>query len=181
MLLGWEEVCFSWFYSNAVWDMCHRENKWRGDRGHNIIADGWVGAYNPQPYPPPPHTHSHMQRYKYAFSHFLTQSSRTDGWTEGPMDEEKGLGLGVGEEEDEAEEGEDEEKEEEVTTCSKQIFFVAGFGWEIWLVATSDDKLIYLHSLTYDKIKRKKKLKKQQIDTCWCASVPSAGFILTSC
>ena len=32
-------------------------------RGHNMVADGWVGASNPQPYPnhtpKPPPTHSH--------------------------------------------------------------------------------------------------------------------------
>ena len=30
-------------------------------RGHNIVADGWAGAYNPHPYPRPPRTNSRTQ------------------------------------------------------------------------------------------------------------------------
>ena len=43
-------------------------------RGHNIVADGWAGAWNPYPYPPPPYADSH------------TQTIITDGWTDGLTD-----------------------------------------------------------------------------------------------
>ena len=33
----------------------------RVTRGHDIIADGWTGAYNPHQYPLPPHAHSDKQ------------------------------------------------------------------------------------------------------------------------
>ena len=33
----------------------------QGTRGHNVVADGWAGAYNPHPHPHPPQTHSQTQ------------------------------------------------------------------------------------------------------------------------
>ena len=66
-------------------------------RGHNIVADGWAGASNPQPHPNhtpnPSRTHLQtnkqyqLQNHKYAFFAFLTRAwqlerdQRTNGRT----------------------------------------------------------------------------------------------------
>ena len=56
-------------------------------RGHNIVADGWVGACIPHPYPPPPQTNSHTQTIiataSYMHVFILFNSITTDGWTDG--------------------------------------------------------------------------------------------------
>ena len=67
-------------------------------RGHNIVADGWAGASNPQPHPNPtpnhlyhnithPQTHTkttaELQYHKYMFFAFSTRAWWTDGWTNG--------------------------------------------------------------------------------------------------
>ena len=55
-------------------------------RGHNIVADGWAGAYNPHPHPRPPHTHSDTQTITTAGSkrriYALFNSITTDGPTD---------------------------------------------------------------------------------------------------
>ena len=57
-------------------------------RGHNIVVDGWVGECNPHPHDTHIQTHrqSQLQHKKCAFLHVLTQSSRTNGRTDRPMD-----------------------------------------------------------------------------------------------
>ena len=58
-------------------------------QGHNIVADGWAGASNPQPNPNPhpSHTNIHKKYPKRLFFHFLTQSLRIDQRSNGPMDQ----------------------------------------------------------------------------------------------
>ena len=69
------------------------------ERGHNIVADGWAGAANPQPhpkpttYPPPTHSHTNNTNCSIINTHFSSfqlecdNSSVTDGPTDGPMDQ----------------------------------------------------------------------------------------------
>ena len=54
-------------------------------RGHNIVADGWAGASNPQPYPKScqPHTNTHRKYPKRLFFCILTRSLPTDQRTDG--------------------------------------------------------------------------------------------------
>ena len=53
-------------------------------RGHNIVADGWAGAYNPYPHPKPPPTLKHTQKASKTLVFPLFDScSPTDGWTDG--------------------------------------------------------------------------------------------------
>ena len=53
----------------------------QGERGHNIVADGWAGASNPHLDPThPPTTLKHLKR---PLSYFLTRAhGRTDGRTD---------------------------------------------------------------------------------------------------
>ena len=37
-------------------------------RGHNIVADGWVGALDPHPHPRPPQMHSRTQTISVNFA-----------------------------------------------------------------------------------------------------------------
>ena len=56
-------------------------------RGHNIIADGWAGASNPQLHRmPPPPTYITKIAPKTLVFHFSTCALRTDGRTDGPTD-----------------------------------------------------------------------------------------------
>ena len=50
-------------------------------RGHNIVANRWVGACNPDPHLLPPYSHSNIQTITTAAS--KTRSSRRDGLTDG--------------------------------------------------------------------------------------------------
>ena len=50
-------------------------------RGHNIVAAGWAGAFNPHLHPTPIPTLT--QAYKMLVSHFL---NHTHGPTDGPTD-----------------------------------------------------------------------------------------------
>ena len=55
-------------------------------RGHNIIADGWAGASNPNPYPKSP-THMQKKVSKQSFPHFSTcVHGRTNRRTNQRMD-----------------------------------------------------------------------------------------------
>ena len=63
-------------------------------RGHNVVAEGWAGASNPQSHPNhtpnPPPTHSHTNDTNYStlntrFSHFQFERDKwsvTNGWTD---------------------------------------------------------------------------------------------------
>ena len=57
-------------------------------QGHNIVADGWAGASNPQPNPNPhpSHTNIHKKYPKRLFFHFSTLSLWTDRWTNRPTE-----------------------------------------------------------------------------------------------
>ena len=56
-------------------------------RGHNIVADGWAGASNPQLHPmPPPPTYIPKIAPKTLVFHFSTRALRTDGRTDGRTD-----------------------------------------------------------------------------------------------
>ena len=51
---------------------------------HNIVADGWVGAANPNPHPTPnPIPLQHKKLLNRSISHFLTRAQ----WTNGPTDQ----------------------------------------------------------------------------------------------
>ena len=46
-------------------------------RGHNIVADGWAGAYKPHPHPNPPPTLIHTQKEsKYPVFNSITMTDR---------------------------------------------------------------------------------------------------------
>ena len=56
-------------------------------RGHNIVADGWAGASNPQPHPNPPPTLKHTQKVSKTLVFPLFNSiTMTDGPMDGWMD-----------------------------------------------------------------------------------------------
>jgi len=69
-----------------------KKEKEQVTRGHNIVADGWAGASNPQPHPnptlnsPPTHTQTQCNNCSIMnarFSHFqLERDGRTDGRTD---------------------------------------------------------------------------------------------------
>ena len=57
-------------------------------RGHNIVADGWAEASNPQPRNAAPFTPTHTQDASKTLVFSLSDSCtptgrRTDGWTDG--------------------------------------------------------------------------------------------------
>ena len=58
-------------------------------RGHNIVEDGWAGAYNPPPHPLPyRHIHQHMKLNELSarFYTFLPGNCRLkDGPTDGQI------------------------------------------------------------------------------------------------
>ena len=55
-------------------------------RGHNIVADGWAGASNPNPHHKSP-THMHKKHLKRSFPHFSTRAyGPTDRPTNGRTD-----------------------------------------------------------------------------------------------
>ena len=60
-------------------------------RGHNIVVDGWAGAYNLHPYSPPSHARSHTQTIMTTSSKMrvftLFESITTDQRNNGPMDQ----------------------------------------------------------------------------------------------
>ena len=51
-------------------------------RDHEIVADGWAGASNPNPHPKSP-THMHKKHLKRSFPHFFTH---VHGPTDRPTD-----------------------------------------------------------------------------------------------
>jgi len=55
-------------------------------RGHNIVADGWAGASNPQPYPNPYPTLKLTQKVSKTLVFPLFNSIITDGPTDGRTD-----------------------------------------------------------------------------------------------
>ena len=59
-------------------------------RGHNIVADGWAGAFNPHPHPNPLPTLKHTQKVSktLVFPRFnsMTPDGRTDRPTDGRTD-----------------------------------------------------------------------------------------------
>ena len=59
-------------------------------QGHNIVADGSAGAFNPHPHRRPAHTHSHTKIIKtaaskcvFALFNSITMDQQTDGRTDG--------------------------------------------------------------------------------------------------
>ena len=58
--------------------------------GHNIVADGWAGTFNPQPHPnppSPPHTHTHNNNISILNARFcFFYLSVMDHQTNGPAD-----------------------------------------------------------------------------------------------
>ena len=87
------------------WPMSKKTNRWakkwinkQVTRGHNIVADGWAGASNPQPNPnhtpnpPPTHLHTNNTNCSILNTRFFAFSTRAwqlkfDGRTNGPTDQ----------------------------------------------------------------------------------------------
>ena len=62
-------------------------------RGHNIVADGWAGASNPQPHAnlthschPLTHPYTHNNNCSIINTRFSRFKLKRDGPTDGPMD-----------------------------------------------------------------------------------------------
>ena len=69
------------FYEGEKRKKVREKIKKQVTRGHNIVADGWAGASNPQPHPnhipKPPQTHSHAAiptAASYTFFAFSTRA-----------------------------------------------------------------------------------------------------------
>merc|ERR1712002_656586 len=56
-------------------------------RGHNIVADGWAGASNPDPHSNSHPTRKHSQKVSKTLVFPLFDSIITDGRTDGPTDQ----------------------------------------------------------------------------------------------
>ena len=70
----------NFIYTNVYLRRLNIRWKKQVTQGHNIVADGWAGASNPQPNPNPhpSHTNIHKKYPKRLFFHFSTRSLPTD-------------------------------------------------------------------------------------------------------
>ena len=85
----------NFIYTNVYLRRLYKRWKKQVTQGHNIVADGWAGASNPQPNPNPhpSHTNIHKKYPKRLFFHLSTQSLPTNKRTNGPTDRWTNKGL----------------------------------------------------------------------------------------